>query len=120
MLPTINSTSFGTITIQDEKYPHDVLIRLDGKVRKRKKKLSKELYGTSHKLSLAEAQHIYEQGAEKLLIGSGMFDRVHLSEEAAAFFNEKESAVVLAATPKARKLWNAEEGKIIGLFHVTC
>ncbi len=120
MIPTINSTSFGSITIDDVKYSHDVLIRLDGKVAKRKKKLSKELYGTSHKISLAEAEHIIEQGAEKLLIGSGMFDRVHLSDEAASLFDEKGIEVSFAATPKAMKMWNEESGKLIGLFHVTC
>lgn len=120
MLPTINSTSFGSITIEGVKYSHDVLIRLDGEVSKRKKKLSKELYGTSHKISLAEAQHIYEEGAETLLIGSGMFNRVHFSEEAETFFKEKGVEVVLAATSKAIKLLNKIEGKNIGLFHVTC
>jgi hypothetical protein len=44
----IDGTSFGSITITGEKYEHDVTIRLNGKVEKRKKKLSKELFGTSH------------------------------------------------------------------------
>ncbi len=120
MVPIINSTSFGSITIDDVKYSHDVLIRLNGEVTKRKKKLSKELYGTSHKLSLPEAEYIYEDGAEKLLIGSGKFDRVHLSDEANAFFKEKGIELFLAATSKAIKKWNQESGKTIGLFHVTC
>ena len=120
MLPTINSTSFGSITIEGVKYAHDVLIRLSSEVSKRKKNLSKEIYGTSHKLSLAEAQYIYEEGAEKLLVVSGMFDRVHLSEEAKTYFEDKGIEVIFAATSKAIKLWNEKEGKIIGLFHVTC
>jgi len=120
MTPEINSSNFGSITIEEVKFPHDVLIRLDGNIRKRKKKLSKELYGTSHKISLAEAKHIYEDGAEKLIIGSGKFDRVHLSEEAEEFFDQKEIEVVFATTSKARKMWNQETGKTIGLFHVTC
>lgn len=33
-----------------------MLIRLDGKVKKRKKKLSKAVYGTSHLVSLEEAK----------------------------------------------------------------
>ncbi len=120
MFPKINATSFGSITIEGEKHPHDVLIRLDGKVRKRKKKLSKELYGTSHKISPAEAQHIFEEGADKLIVGSGMFDRVHLSEEAEAFFEKKGIETTFAATSKAIKMWNQESGEVIGLFHVTC
>ena len=37
MKPHIDSTSFGSITIDGEKYDHDVMIRLFGKVKKRKK-----------------------------------------------------------------------------------
>jgi hypothetical protein len=45
---TIDSTTFGTITIDGKTYEHDVVVRLSGEIVKRKKKLSKRLYGTSH------------------------------------------------------------------------
>jgi hypothetical protein len=48
MKPKIDKTKIGTITISGTKYDHDVIIRLDAHVEKRKKKLSKALYGTSH------------------------------------------------------------------------
>ncbi len=120
MKPKIQSTAFGSITIDGEEYPHDVLIRLDGKVQKRKKKLSKEVYGTSHILSLAEAKHIYEEGVATLLIGAGQEGQVRLSEEAREYFASKDVRVVLAATPQAVRLWNEASGETIGLFHVTC
>ena len=44
----IDATRFGSITIDGETYDHDVVIRLSDEVIKRKKKLSKRLYGTSH------------------------------------------------------------------------
>jgi hypothetical protein len=50
-----------------------VLIRLSGKVKKRKKKLSKQVYGTSHTLSVAEAEHVYEKGCKKLIVGTGQY-----------------------------------------------
>lgn len=56
------------------------MIRLDGDVRIRKKKLSREVYGTSHIISLKEAKHIFDKGAEKLIIGSGQEGIVKLSE----------------------------------------
>ena len=40
MKPKIQATKFGSITIQGQKTEHDVIIRLDGSVKKRKKKLS--------------------------------------------------------------------------------
>jgi len=120
MKPKIESTKFGSIVIGGNKYMHDVIIRLDGKVEKRKKKLSKKVYGTSHKVSLEEAQYVYEKGAELIIFGSGQSGLARLSDEAAEYFKQKGCRVEISATPKAIDAWNQAKGKTIGLFHVTC
>jgi hypothetical protein len=121
MKPHINATDFGSITIENLKYNHDVYIQLDGSVRKRKKKLSKAVYGTSHIISVEEARHIFDKDAELLIVGSGQYAQVTISEEAAEFFKRKKCHVKCAATPDAIKKWNQSEIKNkIGLFHVTC
>ena len=120
MQPHIQSTEFGSITVDDEELDHDIVIRLSGKVKKRKKKLSKEQYGTSHTVSLAEAEHIFDDGAERLIIGSGQDGNVALSDEAEHYFKEKGCSVELHPTPEAINVWNQAEGKTIGMFHVTC
>ena len=120
MEPKINGTSFGSITIEGELYPRDVMIRLDGKVKKRKKKLSKAVYGTSHVISLDEAHHIYQDGAERLIIGAGQYGLVELSGEAAAYLEQQGCQVDLLPTKQAIQAWNEAGGAIIGLFHVTC
>ena len=58
----IDHTAFGEITIDGKTYEHDVIIRLSGEVVKRKKKLSKRLYGTSHIVSKDEAKFVFEKG----------------------------------------------------------
>ncbi len=120
MKPKIDSAEFGSLTIEGEAIEHDVLIRLSGKVKKRKKKLSKAIYGTSHTISRDEAKHIFEKGAERLIIGTGHEDNVRLSDEAADYLKKKKVRVSLAATPQAIKRWNRATGAVIGLFHVTC
>jgi hypothetical protein len=117
---TIDHTRFGSITINGEEFDHDVLIRLSGKIKKRKKKLSKQVYGTSHKLSRAEAEHIYEAGCETLIIGTGQEGMLVLSDEAAAFFQQQGCRMLLQKTPIAIETFNATSGKKIGVFHVTC
>src|SRR5271157_5351884 len=97
----IERTSFGSITIDGKTYEHDVIIRLSGEVVKRKKKLSKKYYGTSHVISKDEAKFVFEKGCEHLIIGSGQMGNVNLSPEAIGEFNRS----------RARK---------VGLFHVTC
>jgi hypothetical protein len=120
MKPKIDGTTFGAIMIDGEEIEHDVLIRLSGKVKKRKKKLSKAVYGTSHTISLAEAEHVFEKGAERLIVGTGQQGNVRLSDEAAAYFKDRKLEVELLLTPDAIRRWNKAKGATIGLFHVTC
>ena len=120
MRPRIDATQFGSITIDGSAIEHDVLIRLSGEIKKRKKKLSKAVFGSSHTISLEEAEYIFEKGAERLIIGSGHNGNVTLSKEASEYFKKKEVQVDLFPTPDAIHLWNKAKGAAIGLFHVTC
>jgi len=120
MKPRIDQTTFGSITVDGTVFEHDVIIRLTGQVKKRKKKLSKAIYGTSHTLSLNEAGHSYEEGENRLIIGTGQYGNVRLSDEAADYFKRKQCQVDLLPTPAAIQAWNESEGEVISLFHVTC
>jgi len=118
--PHCDATGFGWIEIDGERYEHDVLIRLGGKIKKRKKKLSKRIYGTSHTVSLGEAEQVFEKGARTLIIGSGQSDNVRLSPEAEVYFERHHCSVSLLPTPQAIQAWNDATADAIGLFHVTC
>ncbi len=120
MRPKIDATWFGSITIEGERYEHDVVIRLSGKVSKRNKQLSKAIYGTSHIISLAEIEELYRKRAERIIVGAGQQGEVTLSDEAAQFLAQRDCQVTLAPTPEAIKLWNEAKGKVLGLFHITC
>jgi hypothetical protein len=120
MKPRIDQTQFGSVTIEGKVFEHDVIIRLGGKVAKRKKRLSKAVYGTSHIISLAEARHVHQKGAVRLIIGAGQFGTVALPDEAAAYFKRNDCQVELLPTPAAIQAWNAAARAVIGLLHVTC
>lgn len=119
MEPKIDDSRMGSITIDGVTYDHDVVIRRGGKVKKRKKKLSKEIYGTSHLISREEAEHIYDEGAERLVIGSGQHGNLRLSEAAEEVFRKRRVKVEVHPTPTAIQRWNELEGAVIALFHVT-
>ena len=120
MKPEINGTEFGSMTIEGETFTRDVIIQLNGNVKKRKKKLSKAVYGSSHTMSLDEAKYVYDEGAERLIIGTGHQGILKLSEEARNFFIKKNCQVDLSNTPEAVRAWNKAVEKVIGLFHITC
>jgi hypothetical protein len=96
----IEDTKFGSITIDRKTYEHDVVIRLSGEVIKRKKKLSKKLYGTSHVLSKDEAKFVFEKGCEEFIIGSGQMGNVHLSPEAKAYFAKRAARSYCSLPPR--------------------
>jgi hypothetical protein len=98
----IADTKFGTITIDEKTYEHDVVIRLSGD----EKKLSKKYYGTSHMLSKDEAKFVFEKGCKQLILGSGQIGNVRLSPEAEAYFAKKGCEVLLRPTPEAIQLFN--------------
>jgi hypothetical protein len=117
---TIERIAFGSITVDGKTYEHDVIIRLSGEVVKRKKKLSKKYYGTSHVISKDEAKFVFEKGCEQLILGSGQMGNVHLSPEAKAYFAKKGCKVLLQPTPEAIQMFNRSHARKAGLFHVTC
>jgi hypothetical protein len=118
----IDGTAFGSITIDGAVFEHDVLIGRNGAVTKRNKKLSKAVYGTSHTISLQEAEYVLARGAraDRLIVGSGQYGNVRLSAEAAAYAEQRMCRVLLLPTPEAIDAWNSADDKPIGLFHVTC
>jgi hypothetical protein len=120
MGPHIDKTRFGAITVAGQVFRHDISITLDGQVIKRKSHLSQSQYGTSHKISLDEIRDLWEPGASHIVIGAGLFRRVHLSSEAADFLSLHHCAVEVYSTRRAIRHWNEMDGSIIGLFHVTC
>jgi hypothetical protein len=120
MEPKIDRTTFGSITVDGQVFERDIIIRLDGEVKKRKKKLSKDVYGTSHIISLDEAKHVHQKGAERLIVGAGQYGLVELSKEAAEYLDAQSCEVDLLPTKEALKAWNEAEGAVIGLFHITC
>jgi hypothetical protein len=120
MKPVINDSGFGYITVEGSKIDHDIIILLSGAIKKRKKKLSKAIYGTSHIISLEEAKYVYQKGAERLIIGSGHQGMVNLSDKAIDYLEKKKCKIDMYPTPTAIEKWNDAAGRVIGLFHITC
>src|SRR5262249_47735403 len=120
--PHIDSTAFGSITIEGAVFEHDVVIAPDGAVTKRKKKLSKAVYGSSHTISLGEIEDVLDRGrdADELIVGSGQYDNVRLSPEAAAYVGERACRWPLRPTPEAIGAGTRAQGNAIGFFHIPC
>lgn len=102
MKSSIDQTIVGLITIDRRVFTHDIMIRLSGQMSKRKKQLSTVAYGMPHVMSMAEAQHVYERGTHRLIVGTGQQGsrgNIMLSTEETDYSKRKQCHVQPLPTP---------------------
>ena len=110
----VDSTNFGSITVDGKRYPHDVWIFADGSIRRRDQ---------DHEFILDELDLLSEGKPEVVVVGTGQSDCVRIDEEAAGEAGKQEIKVISDITPNALKRYNeaANAGRrVAGAFHVTC
>ena len=116
----ISYPGFGKITVDGKTYEHDIVVYPSGRVEKRKKWLSKEKHGTSHRLDPDELGEYLSEEFDVLLVGTGFYGKLSLLPESRELVRGKE--VVELPTGKAVERFNELWGKrkVLAVFHVTC
>jgi len=109
----LNSSRFGSITIDDVTYNHDVYILPSGEVEERK-------YG--HTFTREQADHVLKENPDTVVIGKGTSGLASLSPEAKALLEEKGIEIVEVNTPDIADKFNklSETKKVTAIIHVTC
>lgn len=122
----IEASTFGSITIDGEKYDHDVVI-FPSRIERRKKWITKDEHGTSHKFTRKEMEEYLRKvdtdQIEVVVVGTGQYGRLGLLDEAKKLLEEKGIEVVELKTPEAAKQFERREEpreRKLGIFHVTC
>jgi len=118
--PTIDGTRFGEVTIDGTTYDKDVYVFADGQVKKRKKSLAKDAYGTSHKIGPKELARVCRGNPEVLVIGTGQNGGAELTSEGERFLKEHGVEFRALPTPKAVKAYSDLKARKAALIHVTC
>ncbi len=118
--PLVRRPEFGRIVVGREMYTRDVYVRANRKVKKRKKSLAKETYGSSHVLGAAELEYVCKAKPERLIIGSGQGGALSLSDDGEALLAERGIAFEIMPTPEAADRYNEAGGRKAGFFHLTC
>ena len=110
----INSTSFGSITIDNKTYSQDVKILPSGKILER--------WGPrgSHAICLEEFAEIIKEKPEVIVIGTGTSGVAELELEARSELEKNNIKIVEDITPRAIKIFNKAREPKAGLFHLTC
>lgn len=109
----INSSTFGSITVDNETYRHDVYILPCGKVEERE-------YG--HTFTKDQVEHILKEDPDIVITGKGTSGLASLSSDARAILEEKGIEIIEAITPDIKDNFNKlnETKRVAAIVHVTC
>ncbi|MDD1717399.1 MAG: hypothetical protein LUQ45_04025 [Methanoregulaceae archaeon] len=113
-------TEFGWIEIGGTRFDHDIVIHTDGKVSKRKKKLSKPYAGEYGHTPLAAEELAFLENERPVVvyIGTGQEGGLPLTPDAIALLEAY--APVVKQTPDLLLLLEREQRKYAAVLHVTC
>jgi len=109
----IDSSSFGSITIDGKTYCHDVYVLPLGRVEERE-------YG--HTFTRDQVEHVLKEKPEVVVIGKGTSGLAHLSGDARALLENKGIEIVEDKTSAIVNKFNelTKTKKIAAIIHVTC
>lgn len=116
----LQAPGFGQVVVNGEVWDKDVCVRADGSVKKRKKRLAKEAYGSGHVVGPAELEGVCRGAPQVLVIGSGYAGALTLCAEGRQWLQERGIAVEVLPTPRAVQRFLELEGPRAALIHVTC
>ncbi len=110
----IDGTSFGSITVDGKRYPHDVWVFADGSIRRRDR---------DHEFTLDELDLLLGGNPEIVVVGTGQSGCVRIDEDAAKEADRRGVKIISDVTPDALKRYNEAVGakrRAAGAFHTTC
>lgn len=120
-MPNINSTEFGSITIDNKKYSQVIIV--GKKVYEREYDKLKKQFDTSHKIGDWELEELLSENPEIIIIGTGQDGVLVVDEEIINLIKKKGVKLIMEKTPQAIVVYNnyCLDGKRINaLIHTTC
>jgi hypothetical protein len=112
--------SFRQITIGKNTYESDMYILVNGEIKRRAKKLAKEIYGTSHKIGPSELKNICRGKPKKVFIGTGQSGVVELTQEGDNFLREHGVECCVLPTSKVIQEFNKFGKPKAAVINLSC
>ncbi len=118
----IEKTEFGEVTVNGQSYDYDIVI-FPNKIIKRKKWITKEKHGTSHKFTRDEMKEYAEittpESIDKIVVGTGQYGKLYLLPETKNYLKGKNIEFELKKTRDLVGEKIDEKRKLV-ILHVTC
>jgi hypothetical protein len=109
---------FGSIAIDGVKYEHDVVID-HGKIRKRKKKLSKKFRGEFGHTPISVEEEIPWK-CERLVIGTGSYGSLPVMDKVKLEARRRKVELLILPTDEAIEMLAKKSEDTNAILHVTC
>ena len=109
----IDSSSYGSITVDGKTYRHDVYVLPSGKVEERE-------YG--HTFTRDQIEYVLKENPEVVVIGKGTSGLAALSDDARALLEKAGIEIIEDHTPAIVDKFNklAKTKRVAAIIHVTC
>ncbi|NUP99302.1 MAG: ROK family protein [Armatimonadetes bacterium] len=118
--PKVTASEFGAAQVNGIGLDYDFVVLANGNLTKRKKKLSRQVHGTAHEVSVDELKFVCQDKPETLVVGTGHHGQLSLSRDAELWLAKKSIECVLLPTPEAAVAFNRAVGRKALLLHVDC
>ncbi len=117
----IDDTDFGEVTVNGQTFDHDIVI-FPNEIIERKKWITKDKHGTSHKFTRDEMVEYLDQAdrsIDEVIVGKGQYGKLGLLPETKTYLEEKD---IDFEEKKTKYLVgeNIDEGSTLVILHVTC
>ena len=118
-MPKIDNFQLGKIIVSGKSYAHDILILVDGTVKRRDDVF---LNFVSHTVKQAEIAELLKGYPEVIVVGTGTEEKVRLSFNIERLVTELKADLIALPSPKAVTRYNQfldESKRVAALIHVT-
>ena len=120
LYPAVAAAEFGRVVVNGQVVERDLVVRANGKVKKRKKDLSRDVHGTAHEISVEEVKYVCRQIPQTFVLGSGYEGLLTLSRDAMRWLQKRGVQAIVLPTPQAADAFTAASGTKSLLLHIGC
>ena len=114
----IGQAAPGQITVGDETYKRDIVIRVSGEVKKWRREAASESGKRGHEIRPADLARACRGGPQVLVVGTGESGDLKLTKESQAYLRRRAIEVHVLCVPEAIDLYNKVEQRKAALIHV--
>jgi glucokinase len=116
--PQIDWIGEGEVQVNGKRYVQDIIVRADGSVKKRGKKISVKAHGSGHLVGVEEVKSVCRGEPRKLIVGNGSEELLEVGPDAVKWLKKQGIVLIYKSSPQAIEDYRLSRGPRALLLHV--